>query len=197
MSDVLSTISAMYSPWYITRAAGLTAYLLLFLVITCGLMLSMRRIPARYRPAADNVHKTAAAACLFFTLAHVAALLVNQYLPFSFADVLVPFRRENTGWELATGVFALHALVLVTITSVSAIMKLLGNKLWRFAHYFAFPCFWFSLYHGFKTGTDSTSPFVTGLYAVTAGVVVLVSLLRIWTSVQKRGKVYEHSACGR
>lgn len=99
--------------------------------------------------------------------------------------------------ETATGILAFYALSIVTISSVSAIIKVLGAKLWRFAHYLAFPCFWFALYHGLTIGTDSTSPLIILLYAVTGGVTVLLTLLRIGMFLWKRGIADEYSACGR
>lgn len=197
MYSSLTEIAAIFSTWHITRAAGLTAYLLLFMITVCGLLLSMHKVPAKYRPSVVNIHRTAAFACLLSAVVHVVALLLNHHVPFSFADVLLPFWKEDTAGETATGVLAFYAMLLVTITSVSAIMKLLGSKLWRFAHYLAFPCFWFSLYHGLKLGTDSDSPLVTLLYAVTSGIVIMLTWLRIWTIIQKRGFAYEHSTCGR
>lgn len=187
----------MFSTWHIIRAAGLTSFVLLFLLTACGLLLSTGIVPVKYRASILKIHATAASACIFFSVIHMATLLLDKYVHFSLADILLPFWAEDAVWETATGIIAFYALLIITITSVSAIMKLLGAKLWRFTHYLAFPCFWLSLYHSLTMGTDSNNPFIILLYAVTAGAVALITLLRIIILMRKRRISDEHSACGR
>jgi hypothetical protein len=187
----------LFSAWHIIRATGLTAYVLLFLITACGLLLSMRLLPVRYRSVVISLHGAAALACLFVSVVHVIVLLLNKHMPFSLADVLLPFWTEDPAGEIATGIFAFYVLLIVTISSVSAIMKIIGAKLWRSAHYLAFPCFWFALYHGLTIGTDSNSPFILLLYAVTGGAAILLTLLRTGMFMWKRGIADEYSARGR
>lgn len=98
---------------------------------------------------------------------------------------------------MALGILAFYALLIITITAIPAIIKSLGHKVWRYAHFLAFPCYWAALYHGIAMGTDSGSHLVITLYAFTAGIIVCLTLIGVWKSFEKRGHQYAHSASGR
>ena len=95
-------ITTIFSTWHIVRAAGLTAYLLLFVISACGLLISLRLLPLPYRSPAMTIHKTASQSCVILTLVHVLLLLGDQYTQFSLADVLIPLWADEYGAELAT-----------------------------------------------------------------------------------------------
>jgi uncharacterized membrane protein len=78
--------------WYVTRAAGLTAYLLTWLSMVWGLAISSRF----FHPVVDGTysydfHEFLSLLGLGFVLLHVAVLLFDRYEPFSVLQVLIPF----------------------------------------------------------------------------------------------------------
>ncbi|WP_346353085.1 ferric reductase-like transmembrane domain-containing protein [Azotosporobacter soli] len=193
----LSDVAAAFSTWHIARAAGLTAYLLLFTVTASGLLQSLRLIDAKHRPRLARLHQKSLYSLLLFTLLHALILLFDKHVSFSLADVLIPYWSDAYSWPLALGILAFYALLTIAITTVPAIIKLSGAKLWRYAHYLAFPAYWLALYHGFTLGSDSGNKFVLALYAVTGGLTACLTLLRIGYSLKKRGYYDADTARGR
>ena len=190
-------IMNVFSTWHIIRAAGLTAYLLLFVISACGLLLSLQLLPVKHRAQAMAIHKSAAIACVAFTLLHVLVLLVDKYVAYSLTDILIPYWADGYGEELATGIVAFYILLLITIVSIPGIMKATGAAVWRKAHYAALPGFWLALYHGIAAGTDTGAPAVTVLYALTGCAMLVLCGLKVRRLAEKRSGVHAYSAGGR
>jgi len=106
--------------WYLSRAAGLTAYGLLWLAIVLGLSLSNRL--ARVwpgGPTAADLHQFASLLALVFAAVHGLVLLGDQYIGYTAVQILVPF--AGTAYRpLWVGLgqvgFYLAAVVAVTCT---------------------------------------------------------------------------------
>ena len=80
--------------WYTIRAAGITAYLLLFLTVATGLVLSgpggawWKGIPIL------PLHRFLTWLMGAFLAIHVLVLLVDNFLRFSVLEILVPFTAK-------------------------------------------------------------------------------------------------------
>jgi sulfoxide reductase heme-binding subunit YedZ len=194
MPNAWTDPGTIFSTWHIARAAGLTAYLLLFIITACGLLFTLQVVPTRYRPFVMHLHKASVIACIAFTLLHGMILMLDKHIHFSAADVFIPFWSDYKSWETALGIVAFYVISMVTITSVPAIMKVLDRKMWQKVHYLAFPCYWLAVYHGVVLGTDSHNISIIALYVCTSGTILTLTLLRIWKSIHNRGVVYAHSA---
>ena len=190
-------IMNVFSTWHVIRASGLTAYLLLFVISACGLVLSLQLLPVKHRAQAMAVHKTAAIACVAFTLLHGLTLLIDKYVAFSLADILLPWWADGYGNELISGIAAFYILLIITIVSIPGIMKAAGAAVWRKAHYAALPGFWLALYHGIAAGTDTGSPAVTALYVLTGCAMLVLCGLKVRRLAEKRRCVHAYSAGGR
>ena len=174
---VQSDIITIFSTWHVIRAAGLTAYLLLFVISALGLMISLQMLPVKYRSQALVIHKFSAIACVAFTLVHGLMLLFDDYVHFSLGDILIPYKADGYGEGLVTGILAFYSLLVITIVSIPVIMKVVGAAIWRKAHYFALPCYWLALYHGIMVGTDRDAVAIVLLYATTSlGMLVLCGM---------------------
>jgi len=194
MPNELTTI---LSSWHIIRAAGLTAYLLLFLTTAGGLLLSLRTVPPKYRSSVTNIHNTIAMTGLLFTLLHLSTLLFDKQIHFSVADIFIPFWSNYQTASSALGSIAFYLMAIMTLTSTPAIMKRLGYGMWKSIHYLAFLCYLIALYHSVVLGTDSGNVIVSTLYIVTGFIIVSLIALRIKKSMQGRGSQHAHSARGR
>ena len=190
-------ITTIFSTWHIVRAAGLTAYLLLFVISACGLLISLRLLPLPYRTAAMAIHKTASQSCVILTLIHVLLLLGDDYTQFTLADVLIPLWADDYGAEMATGILAFDSLLLITIFAIPVIMKKVGNNVWRKAHYLALPVFWLTLYHGFTAGTDTKATGIMALYLITGAAMMVLCGLKAGRIMKKGQQTYEYSPCRR
>src|SRR5262245_48461132 len=78
------TQQAANIPWYLSRATGLVAYLLLFCTVMLGLAVRTRtldRLVARWR--VTDVHTFLSILVIVFVVVHAAVLLADTYVGFS------------------------------------------------------------------------------------------------------------------
>jgi hypothetical protein len=100
-------LAAANYPWYVARAGGILAYALLTTSVVVGLLLSGRpRLHGWPRFALEDVHRFVGLLVGTFILLHVGALLVDSYLPFSLANLVIPGTAPYRPLSVALGVVA-------------------------------------------------------------------------------------------
>jgi methionine sulfoxide reductase heme-binding subunit len=156
--------------WYIERAGGILAYALLSGSVILGLALSGRaRLPKWPRFALEDVHRFVGLLAGTFIFIHVSALLVDGYLPFSPAQILVPGDSPYRPVSVALGVVGAELLAALAVTN--RYRKALSHNFWRRAHYLNFAVWLLALAHGIAAGTDRATVWALALYIGTACVV--------------------------
>ena len=163
--------------WVILRSAGIGAYLMLFMSVAWGLVATSGALGRRVSKASSvSIHQFFTTCGLLLLGIHVGGLLVDPFMPFGAADVLVPGAASYRPAATAPGVLGMYATVIVLATSW--IRKRIGTAWWRRMHLFAVPAFVLSLAHGVFAGTDSTRPWMWWMYLVTGSVVVFLVVVR-------------------
>lgn len=163
--------------WIVLRSAGIGAYLMLFMSVAWGLVATSGALGRRVSKAsAVSIHQFFSTCGLFLLGIHVGGLLVDPFMPFGAADVLVPGAASYRPAATAFGVIAMYATVIVLVTSW--IRKRIGTTWWRRLHLFAVPAFVLALAHGVFSGTDSTRPWMWWTYLLTGSLVVFLVVLR-------------------
>jgi sulfoxide reductase heme-binding subunit YedZ len=76
--------------WYVARGAGITAWVLLTLVVLLGTGLAARLSRLQPRLAVENVHRFASLLAATFVAVHVVAIAIDSWLPFTLRQLLVP-----------------------------------------------------------------------------------------------------------
>ncbi len=176
--------------WYISRAAGLSAYLMLFLNVVLGLAVNTRimdALVARWR--SFDLHEFTALLAMGLLAIHGLSLLGDQYIGFTLPQILIPINLPYRPFWTAMGIIAFYLLVLVTASSY--IRKQLGYKTWRAIHYMSFAAYIMGLAHGIMAGTDSSMPWAWGMYLST-GVIVLMLTIRRFTVAKKKAAPREN-----
>jgi len=172
------TLGATTSTWYVVRAGGLVAFALLTLATVLGLLLSGRaRMPDWPRFAVEDVHRFVGLATAVFVGIHGVGLLLDDYLPFSLTQLLVPGTAPYRPLATALGVIALELLVALALTN--RFRDRLSYRFWRRAHYANFAVWALALLHGVTAGTDSREPWALTLYAVSAATVAGLTAWRV------------------
>lgn len=98
--------------WYITRTTGLLAWILLAGATIWGLLLASRLLHRRPSPAwLLDLHRHLGNLTLLLTVVHVAAIVIDDYVSYSVAEVLVPFVSDDETVAVGLGVIALWLLV--------------------------------------------------------------------------------------
>lgn len=163
--------------WIILRAAGIGAYLMLFLSVVWGLVGTTTPFGKRVsKPSATLVHQFMATCGLALVGVHVALLLIDEFMPFTLSDALIPMRSTYRPVGVAFGVVAMYALVAVIV--LSWLRKHIGTRWWRRSHLFAVPTFTLTLMHGMFAGTDAVRSWMWVTYLVTGTLVLFLVIVR-------------------
>lgn len=183
----------IFSAGNMVRGSGMAAYILLFLVVAGGMMISLKLPPIRWRGGFLVYHRLITIAAMVMLLIHGLAFFIDKYQMLSWADVLIPFWIKRHSGEIAAGIIAVYTMGIITGSSHRSVMKSLGWEKWRKIHYLAFPCYWIALYHSVTLSKSSNALFLSFFYPATAGIVIALTGLRIWRAVERRKSMNEHS----
>jgi predicted ferric reductase len=163
--------------WYLSRASGIIAWLMLTATVLWGIASSVDLFPRRRRVAwLVDLHRWLGGLTTAFVALHLAALVVDSYVHFGVTDLFVPFASDWKPLPVALGVVALWGLVAVQATSLA--MRRLRRRTWHTIHVAGYAVFVFGSFHGITAGTDATQP----MYAATTA----VSMLAVgWASIRR------------
>jgi predicted ferric reductase len=183
--DGLFALSSTQTMWYVTRAAGIISYLLVWLSTVWGLAVSNKILdPVLHRMFTYDFHQFLSLLAIGFIFLHVGVLLADKYLPFSVAQLVVPFTAPYRPVWVGIGQIGLYLTLLVSITFY--IRKWIGQKTFRMIHLLSYLAFLGAALHGLFSGTDSPLPTVQAMYLVTTLSVVFLTAYRIIMSAQAK-----------
>jgi predicted ferric reductase len=157
--------------WYVTRASGIIAYLLLWFSTILGLAVTSKYLDGMLdRLFTYDFHEFISLLSVGFTLLHVVVLMLDQYMPYSLAQILVPFISPYRPFWVGVGVIAFYIILLVTITFY--LRNKIGTRSFRAIHVLSLVGYIGVTLHGYFSGTDTALPSMQILYQV-SGLAVL------------------------
>jgi hypothetical protein len=164
------------APWILGRATGVTAYLLLWVAVLAGLLLSS---PARSRLGGSSVrrmrlHISLVLLAAGFTVFHVVVLATDRFAGVGWAGALFPLGAQYRPIGVTLGLLGAWLALLAGGSAAAA--GRLPRRLWWPLHKAAVVALALVWVHGVLTGAD-TRP-LRGLYLVTGGVLVGAFLWR-------------------
>ena len=172
--------------WFITRSAGIIAYLLLWFSMVWGLAVPSKLLsPLLEQTFTVDFHEFISLLSIAFTLLHVGVLMVDRYLPYTPVQILVPFLSPYRPFWVGIGILSFYITLLVTITFY--IRSKIGVKLFRSIHVLSLAGYLGVTLHGLYAGTDSPLAAMQVLYKGTA--LVLVFLTVYWLGLKYMQKV--------
>ncbi len=181
----LFAIQSAQLMWYITRSAGLVAYLLLWFSTAWGLAVTSKIFDAMlHRTFTYDFHQFISLLSIGFIVLHVAVLMADRYLPYSLAQVLVPFLSPYRPLWVGIGVIAFYLCLLVTITFY--MRKWIGMRAFRWIHISSMLGYLGALAHSFLSGTDSSLLAARWMYGGTFLVVVFLTAYWLIMAGEKR-----------
>jgi sulfoxide reductase heme-binding subunit YedZ len=182
-------LSSDQSTWYLTRAAGMIAYLLLWLSTVWGLVIPSKLFgEVLSGDFTFDFHKFISLLSLGFLGLHIVVLTADKYLPFSVAQLLVPFLSPYRPLWVGIGVISFYLILLVTVTFY--LRKQIGMKTFRLIHYASLVAYLGAVVHALMSGADSSLPAVIFLYTSTVAVVIFLTvywLVNLWFN--RTGKI--------
>lgn len=142
--------------WYMSRASGLVAWVLLMASLVWGVLLATRVLKPLDRPAwLLAMHRWLSGLAVTATVLHLATLVADNYVHFGVREILVPFGSSWKRGAVAWGVFGMYLLIAVQVTSL--LMKKLPKRLWRSVHTGSYALVWVVTVHAGTAGTDATN----------------------------------------
>ncbi len=164
--------------WYLTRATGIVATVLIGLSLVGGLLFSARETGSRRRPNWWlDLHNMLGGLALAFTVAHVLAVVVDPDAGFTLLQALVPGRADDLPLAIGYGIVATYLLVLVVATSWPRLR--FRRRVWRAVHVTSIPAGALTVAHAWQAGSDrSARPFQV-LLAALVGAFVYPAVLRV------------------
>lgn len=167
--------------WYLARAGGLTAYLLVTASVALGLVTSLRvATPAWPRSVITEIHRYITLVGMVFCGIHVGAILLDRQAGVGPVAALVPFASDREPLGMALGVVGLELMAAIALSI--RIRDRIGYRAWRRLHYGAFGVFAMSLVHGVMTGTDGGSAIVALLYVLSVALILGLVVARVMES---------------
>ena len=166
--------------WYVTRATGLVALLMLTASVLLGLLAAGRFSGERWpRFLTQGLHRNVALLVVVFLTLHVASTVLDTYTSIPLTAAFLPFTSSyKPGW-LALGAVALDLLVALIVTSL--VRGRLGYRTWRALHWLSYACWPVAVAHGLGIGTDRSATWVIALTIGCMGCVGAVVTWRILT----------------
>ncbi len=164
--------------WYLTRATGATALLLLSLAIALGVLdverWSSPRLP---RFVLDALHRNVSLLAMVFIVVHILTAVLDSFASISIADAVIPFIGSYRPLWLGLGAVAFDLIVAVIVTSL--LRARMGFATWRAVHWLTYASWPIALVHGFGTGSDASSGWLLALSIACTALVTAAVLTRL------------------
>ena len=175
--------------WYLARAGGLAAMVLLSVATAFGALGSVRRGDPERRVVWQYLHRTAATTGLLLVIGHVTAVVLDAKSHMSLEAVLVPLTSGYRPVAVALGTLAAYLFVLVALLG-AARGRLAASPgataAWRGLHASAYLAWGLGVLHGFLAGTDSGAAWVRVLDVLVVSLVAGALLVRVATPRSRR-----------
>jgi predicted ferric reductase len=172
--DNLFALNSVQTMWYITRASGLVAYLLLWLSTAWGLAVSSKILDQLlHRTFTYDFHQYISLFAIGFTFLHILVLLFDGFMPYSVPQILLPFISPYRPLWVGIGVIGLYIMLLVTVTFY--MRSRIGMGTFRVIHFLSLLGYLGAAVHSVFSGSDSSLVSVQLLYIITFLIVVFLT----------------------
>jgi methionine sulfoxide reductase heme-binding subunit len=177
-SSALALADADPTLWYVTRAAAVSAYVLLALTTNLGIVRSLTtQIGERVSWVLDELHQFLALLTGAFVLLHLLTLLLDPFITFTPANLLLPFAQPYRTLATDLGVLGLYALVVVLVSSW--LRRRISRGMWRGLHYLGFAAFFLVTIHGLLAGADAGQAWMRALSFGFGSAAVFLIVMRL------------------
>ena len=168
--------------WYLARATGAVAMLLLTVSVVLGILGSLRFSagPRWPRFAIDSLHRDTSLLVIALLVLHVITSVLDGFAPITLVDGIIPFATPYRPLWMGLGTLGFDLIIALVVTSL--LRRRLGYRSWRAIHWFAYACWPIAILHGLGTGSDVKSWWMLLLTLACVAAVVAAALIRIGRS---------------
>ena len=165
--------------WFVSRASGVVAYVLFWLSMMLGLLMTNKLLRAWIGAATLlAIHEFCSIFAWFLALFHALILMGDSYLHFGAAQVLIPWANSLPQVNfIALGQIAFYALGMILLSFYAR--KRIGFSAWRWLHFGTFVSYMLITVHALLAGSDTMTPLMLGVYGLSNGAVLLLTVYRL------------------
>jgi predicted ferric reductase len=176
-------ITASTVPWYVSRATGVVALLLLTAVMMIGILINRQgRLPGLPRFAVTNLHRNLSLMAVVFIVIHVVTAVLDGYVSIPLVSGIIPFTSGYEGFWLGLGAISLDLMLALIVTSL--IRGRLSRRLWKAVHWLAYASWPIAFAHSIGSGTDLQGGLLLGLAVVCAVALAAALTWRLVTAAR-------------
>jgi sulfoxide reductase heme-binding subunit YedZ len=177
----VTTSAAPHLFWITSRAAGIVALVAASLAVSLGLLMSTKLLRRR-GPDLLAIHEVLSMSAIIAIVVHGLALLGDQFLHPSLADITIPFVSSYKSVWTSLGIIAGWGLIALGLSYYAR--RRIGSARWRKLHRFTALLWLFGLIHSLGEGTDAGQIWFLAMIAIVA-VPALVLLATRWLGANR------------
>jgi methionine sulfoxide reductase heme-binding subunit len=162
--------------WITSRAAGFAALILASLAVCVGLLMSTKLLKRR-GPDLIATHEVLSLSTIVAIVVHAGALLGDQYLHPSVADITIPFLSSYKSIWTSLGIVSGWSLILLGLSYYAR--RRIGAKRWGSLHRFTALAWLAGLVHALGEGTDAGQLWFLAM----VGIVAIPALMLLATRI--------------
>jgi predicted ferric reductase len=175
--------------WYASRATAVVGYLLLWLSMLLGLVISSKlSTQSSGKELVYELHKFTSILGLLFAVLHGLLLMGDRYIQFSLFQVLMPFSNQSYK-PVWVGIGQLSVYIWLLVWGSFYVRKKISRRVWRLIHFGSFLTFVMVLVHGITSGSDTSSLWTQAIYWTSGSIFLFLLSVRILSALLKPGKI--------
>jgi DMSO/TMAO reductase YedYZ heme-binding membrane subunit len=158
-----TTLTQSKELWYLMRASGLVALILLTLTLVAGVVNVRRYATPRWpRVVTALLHRNVALLAVAFLGVHVATAALDSYVPVGWLAAVIPFTSRWDRIWVGAGTAAVDVMIALVVTSL--LRARMSYRSWRAVHWLAYLAWPLAVLHGLTAGTDSGAGWARSVY---------------------------------
>jgi methionine sulfoxide reductase heme-binding subunit len=171
----VNVLGSSLAVWYLMRASGVVALVLLTAVFALGIATAKRWHPVRLpRFVTAALHRSISLLSVVFLAIHVATAVIDPYAHVSVLATVIPFTAGSNALWVGLGAVSLDLVAALIVSSL--LRRRIGQRAWKAIHWIAYLSWPVALAHTIGSGTDMATPWlriVGGLSLATIGAVLI------------------------
>lgn len=149
----VSGINSSTALWYVSRATGVVALLLMTAVLLLGLLVTRQgRLPGLPRFAVTGLHRNLSLIAVVFVGLHVLTAVTDGYVSIPLLSAVIPLDSSYERLWLGLGAVSLDLTLALIITSL--VRRYLSRTTWRGVHLLAYVSWPVAWLHSFGAASD-------------------------------------------
>ena len=169
--------------WFLSRASGVTAYVLFWASMMMGLLMSTKTTRLwSTGPTFMAMHEFTSILGLLFAGFHALILLGDAFIQTDVVQILTPFLMDfgkegaQSIW-VGFGQLGFYALALILLSFY--VRQRISYGVWRWLHFGTFVAYMLVTVHGMLVGSDTQTTFMLSVYAFTNASILFLTLYRV------------------